>query len=259
MSYGTFSCTLEGFDDPFTTMKQVAECFRDLAAQDRHFGATPPQPDPDRAVAEQTTDEVLAEKLDRIRQAVAVARGAEADVTPLHPAEEEIAQAAEFSLPDQSEPTAERPRGLAPLMAVVTRPKREEAAVPPLLLVSEQRVDGKQILRRAPPEPLDVFDPFDAETPDSPTRFAGYARALGTQGLADLLEAAAAYTAQVEGQTLFSPPELMRKLSAVPEEKFTREERMHVFAKLLRQGKIVKVHPGQYAITEASRYYRHGT
>ena len=85
--------------------------------------------------------------------------------------------------------------------------------------------------------------------------FADFAQARGTQGLSDLLEAAAAYTAQVEGRPHFSPPQIMSKVTAIGEGSFSREDRLRSFGQLLRQGKIAKVKRGQYAITEQSQYF----
>lgn len=164
--------------------------------------------------------------------------------------------------------------------ASTARPIAPEARPAPLVLVSEQRVDrtpAEAAAAAAAVRPrrvsaatlqaraeVEAFDEEEDEVsaPEVPmsaseaTSFAEFAESLGTQGLSDLLEAAAAYTAQVEGRPHFSPPQIMRKLTAMGAEgEFSREDRLRVFGKLLRQGKIAKVKRGQYAITEASQYF----
>ena len=153
------------------------------------------------------------------------------------------------------------------------RPSVEPKRPAPLVLVSAQRIDHPEA-EAAPAEPAPVRprriaavelqaatprDEIDATPPlsaEEATSFAEFAESRDTQGLAELLEAAAAYTSQIEGRPHFSPPQIMRKVSSLNEgADFSREDRLRVFGTLLRQGKITKVKRGQYAIAEASRFY----
>ena len=167
---------------------------------------------------------------------------------------------------------AVRPRRPVSAGPHTARPAVAAPRPAPLVLVSEQRIDKPEpaslaaaAIRPRRISTAEILEVEALEENDEPTppldaaeaaSFAEFAENLGTQGLADLLEAAAAYTARVEGRPHFSPPQIMRKLSGLDDgADFSREDRLRVFGTLLRQGKIAKVKRGQYAITEASRFY----
>lgn len=46
VSYGAFTCTVEGFDEPFNIMKMVVDYFQSLTSSDPSFGSEPAQIDP---------------------------------------------------------------------------------------------------------------------------------------------------------------------------------------------------------------------
>lgn len=151
------------------------------------------------------------------------------------------------------------------------RPSLPQARPAPLMLVSEQRIDNtdgavatvrpRRIAAtrhsaRPGEEEAAPSGPISAEDARS---FAEFAESLGSSGLSELLEAAAAYTSTIEGRPHFSPPQILRKVASVADEgNFSREESLRSFGQLLRQGKIAKIRRGQYAITEQSRFFEEG-
>jgi hypothetical protein len=165
-------------------------------------------------------------------------------------------------------------------LAKVVRPRRTlESATPkerrtaPLVLVSEQRVDSPQ------PEPTGdgaVVRPrrvtagsLALSTADMVSTgaaaqenifleagsFAAFAEEMGARELPDLLEAAAAYSAYIEGNEFFSRPQIMKTVAEMDEDRtYTREESLRSFGLLLRRGKIKKLKRGQFIIAETTRF-----
>ncbi len=129
VSYGTFSCKLEGFDDPFTTMQLVAEYFRKLAAEDRYFGGEPLQPDtntlhriaadanPNRIDAEVDEDGIV------LRQATVV----DAEPTAPKVAEEKVAQAPQEAAADDFPVFASKRRAAKPAPRPAAKPENKTA------------------------------------------------------------------------------------------------------------------------------------
>ena len=157
-----------------------------------------------------------------------------------------------------------------PVRRLTAGENASSAARPPLKLVEEQRVDTPQAAPVAMPEaaqsaPVQPVRPRRIRAGETPTpsaqdissevapdggTFNEFAEELGATELPDLLEAAAAYLAYVEGRDQFSRPQLMTKVRMVQEENFSREDGLRSFGQLLRQGKIEKIAGGRFTVSD---------
>ena len=146
---------------------------------------------------------------------------------------------------------AVRPRRAIPAPDAPRSTRPEEQRPAPLKLVAEQRVDGPRSKVRprrvTTPPKTGVLEVQDKDFP-------AFAEESGATDLPDLLEAAAAYLADVEGRSQFSRPMLMGKLREIDEDGFSREEGLRSFGMLLREGKLQKLSGGRFAVTGETEF-----
>ncbi len=146
-------------------------------------------------------------------------------------------------------------------LADVVKPKTansyvepDNSGVAPLVLATDQRVDIENIAK----DGLAVVESVEKERDNliaNSTSFAEFAREVGATDLPDLMEAAAAYAAYIEGRPHFARPQIMRQVANYAgKDEFNREEGLRSFGQLLRQGKIVKIRRGQFGIADNTRF-----
>ncbi len=182
VSYGAFSCTLEGFDDPFPVMKMVVDYFQSLAERDPSFGAHPERPDADylRNLAQRGTNQNVEietqengvilrqtfETMPETADAVGTSRGANLSLVPRRePAEGAAVMAADyademFTSIESNDFPSEMQRAFQDQPQVASQPPsndpssvydREERALERLLNAARLRSGTEQTLAPANP------------------------------------------------------------------------------------------------------------
>ncbi|MEL6644423.1 MAG: hypothetical protein AAFQ79_10840 [Pseudomonadota bacterium] len=245
----------------------VAEAAQDEdPAEEDDTTAFEPEPDGEAAfdrILEETNSKLDEDESSRRRSAIAHLKAAvaatKADLALGRGTAKEEEDADEQSRYRADLAKVVRPRKPDETKASSERPAPIAETPSPLMLVSSQRVDSgvktegpKSVLpRRVNTQTIKQMEDPMAEGSGG---FAEFAKQMGATELPDLLEAAAAYSAFVEGRREFSRPQLMRRVASFERETFTREAGLRSFGQLLRQGKIQKLKRGQFTVTDETRF-----
>ena len=189
----------------------------------------------------------------------------EPEVNRLEPYREDLARVVRPQHPTATDDAPVTPRP-APLVLVsaqrIDRPRAQPGDTPTNLSavsnapVRPRRVTSAVLAVEAAPDVDDDDEDVDAAPLFADIRgFAEFSERLGANSLAEILEAAAAYSVCIEGRPYFSRPQLMNQIGALSaDSEFTREDGLRTFGALLREGRIQKIKRGQFVLTESSRY-----
>lgn len=250
-------------DDGASDAGQSARAGHDLAVED--LERVPEETSVDRLLAE-TNSQLESTEVNRRRSAIAHLKAAVAAARADKVAPETGVKADEGSIGSAIDKFREDlARVVRPRRPVDDGQPRTVRRMPPLMLVSEQRVDVAEVSTRSHDALAGTVRPRRVTTREvssdegeevSSGGFAVFAETMGARDLPDMLEAAAAYTAFVEGRPSFSRPQLMQmmRVGEGAEDEFSREEQLRSFGLLLRQGRIQKLKRGQFTVADDTRF-----
>ncbi|MCC6001099.1 MAG: hypothetical protein JJU19_09600, partial [Pararhodobacter sp.] len=151
-----------------------------------------------------------------------------------------------------------------PVRSATQRSERPKETQPPLVLVSEQRIDRPDVIdmvrpRRVSTGTLAMAELFDEES-EAPRAALGkaYIDFIGPMHLTTLVEmteAAAAYITHVEGLEEFTRPQVMRHVvsTGAPMTR-SRENLLRAFGLLMRQGRLRRARRGQFELAPESDF-----
>ena len=273
---------LDGFEDldavapPSETSlsaDEEADLLDELAEVERDFSRETPDPEApvqDVPVAKirnslpETDDNTLSHILDQTDQELNEPAGSRRRNAIAQLKAAVAATEAARQLGDDADPATEVEDAFRGDLDEVVRPRRaarvekpvERTARPrpgPLKLVASQRVDTPPTSNVAV-APRRVAAPIEQVSSATASNFAEFAENMGATALPDLLEAAAAYTAFVEGSEDFSRPQIMKKVQLTSDVEFSREDGLRSFGTLLREGRISKVRNGRFQVSDETRF-----
>ncbi|MCB1360504.1 MAG: hypothetical protein KDJ96_05155, partial [Rhodobacteraceae bacterium] len=210
--------------------------------------------------------------ISHLKAAVVATRAEEEAGAARNPEDEERAEIARYR--QDLERTVRRPAAEGSDDGTPRRPTRPQAqrterprnAQPPLVLVSEQRIDrpastdGESIRpRRIATGSLAMEELFDedAPAPAAPRgkAFTDFVGPMHLTTLAELTEAAAAYVTHVEGLEEFTRPQVMRHVVATGQPMTrSRENLLRTFGTLMRQGTMQRSRRGQFELARDSEF-----
>lgn len=276
VTYGNFSCRIEGYDAPLPLLAEVLDTLRASVGHNSRLGAEPVDSSALTALASsglgaraELADGVL--RLSPPEIAPDGIRGARigdsrfdgpAPLYALSP--DEIAAFAEPDIGENPEPASStRERRVMPEAAL---PESEFGADPeteaddpamPLILLASQRIDLPRSAEPRPLPPLKLM-PHELAAPKYPPiaveRLNAVLAEVAPGTLAERMEAVAAYLMLVEGWSDFTRPALLRTLSQTADAPYPFDEELKAFGMLVREERFVRLGDGRFAVAEDSAY-----